>query len=143
MTADLRELSARYAAGADRGDADLFVSAFVPDGRLRRYEPSDAPEPTSDRRGHPALAEVPGLLRRYRRTFHLIGQSRYEVDGDKATGEVYCLAHHVDDDDPPVVHVMHIRYLDQYRRDGDRWGIADRKVMVDWVERRPISGSVR
>ncbi|MGQ0832797.1 MAG: nuclear transport factor 2 family protein [Microthrixaceae bacterium] len=143
MTADLHDLSARYAAGADRRDAGLFVSAFVPDGRLRRYEPADAPEPSSDRRGHDALAEVPGLLARYARTFHLLGQARYDVDGDHATGEVYCLAHHLTNDAAPVVHVMHIRYLDTYARVDGRWGIEDRRVLVDWTERRVVDEAER
>lgn len=143
MTADLHDLSVRYAAGADRRDAELFVSAFVPDGRLRRYDPSDAPEPSSDRRGRDALAEVPGLLARYARTFHLLGQARYDVDGDHATGEVYCLAHHLTDDAPPIVHVMHIRYLDTYLRLDGRWGIEDRRVLVDWTERRVIDEVAR
>ena len=140
---ELHDLSARYAAGADRRDVELFLSAFVPDGRLRRYEPADAPEPVSDRRGLGALSEVPGLLARYARTFHLLGQARYDVDGDRAEGEVYCLAHHLTDDDPPVVHVMHIRYLDTYRCLDGRWGIEDRRVLVDWTERRTIGEVTR
>jgi hypothetical protein len=137
MTAELYDLAARYAAGADRRDSDLFISAFLPEGRLRRYEPADAPAPASDRGGHAALAEVPSLLGRYAQTFHHLGQARYELDGDVATGEVYCLAHHLTDDDPPVVHVLHIRYADRYRRVDGRWGIEDRRVLVDWTERRP------
>jgi len=139
MTEELYDLSARYAAGADRRDAALFVSAFLPEGRLRRYEPGEASEPASDRSGHEALAAVPGLLARYDRTFHHLGQARYAVDGDDATGEVYCLAHHVTAGDPAEVHVMHIRYADRYRRVEGRWGIADRRVLVDWSERRPLS----
>lgn len=137
MTDELHDLSARYAAGADRRDADLFVSAFVPDGRLRRYDPSDAPEPATDRHGHAALAAVPDLLSRYAHTFHHLGQARYEIDGEVATGEVYCLAHHLTRDDPPMMHVMHIRYLDRYRLAAGRWGIEDRRVLVDWTEHRP------
>lgn len=139
MTAELYELAARYAAGADRRDPQLFISAFLPDGRLRRYEPADAPTPLTDRAGHASLAEVPSLLSRYARTFHHLGQARYDVEagGDSATGEVYCLAHHLTADDPPVLHVMHIRYADRYRCVDGRWGIEDRRVLVDWTERRP------
>lgn len=137
VTAELYDLAARYAAGADRRDPELFISAFLPQGRLRRYEPADAPEPSSDRAGHAALAEVPALLGRYARTSHHLGQARYDLDGDVATGEVYCLAHHLTADDPPLLHVMHIRYVDRYRCVGGRWGIEDRRVLVDWTEDRP------
>lgn len=138
MSAELYDLAARYAAGADRRDPDLFISAFLPGGRLRRYEPADAPTPASERVGHAALAEVPSLLSRYARTFHHLGQARYDIDGDTATGEVYCLAHHVTADDPPIVHVLHIRYADRYRCVDGQWGIEDRWVLVDWTEHRPV-----
>lgn len=140
MTAELYELSARYAAGADRRDIELFVSAFLPEGRLRRFDPSDAAAPVTDRRGHDSLAEIPGLLARYAHTFHHLGQARYEVDGDVASGEVYCVATHVSADHPFEANVMHIRYVDRYRNVDGRWGIEDRRVLVDWSERRPAGG---
>lgn len=107
----------------------------MPDGRLRRLDPADAPAPVTDRQGRAVLTEVPALLGRYARTFHHLGQARYDVHGDVATGEVYCTARHVTTDDPPEVHVMHIRYADRYRRVDGRWGIEDRRVLVDWSER--------
>lgn len=140
MTAELFDLSVRYAAGADRGDADLFVSAFVANGRLRRYDSADAVQPTSDRQGHDSLREIPDLLARYAHTFHHLGQARYEVDGEVASGEVYCMATHVTAGDPTEARVMHIRYLDRYRKVDGRWGIEDRRVLVDWSERRPTGG---
>ena len=138
MTADLHDLSARYAAGADRRDADLFVSAFLPDGRLRRFDGEAAEEASSDRQGHAALREVPGLLARYAHTFHQLGQARYDVQGEAATGEVYCTASHVSAGIPAMVHVMHIRYLDTYRRVAGAWGIDERRVIVDWSEHRLV-----
>ncbi|MEX2293465.1 MAG: nuclear transport factor 2 family protein [Acidimicrobiales bacterium] len=140
MTAELVDLAARYAAGADRRDPDLFVSAFLAEGRLRRYDPADATEPSTDRQGLDALAQVPGLLDRYSHTFHHLGQSRYDMVGDDtATGEIYCLAHHLTRTDPPVLQVMHIRYLDRYRRVDGQWGIEDRRVLVDLTEHRSIT----
>ena len=139
----LRDLAARYAAGADRRDGALFASAFVPDGRLRVFDPADAAEPRSERVGRAALAEVPALLDRYDHTFHLLGQARYDLDhaGDAATGEVYCLAHHRRGGPPASTLVMHIRYRDRYRRADGRWGIADRQVLVDWTETRGEAGA--
>lgn len=138
MTESLADLSRRYAVGADRRDPDLFVSAFLPDGRLRRYDGADATEPLTDRQGHAALREVPTLLARYVRTTHAVGESRYEVDGDAATGEVHCTATHVTGGDVREALVMHIRYLDTYRRVDGQWGIADRRVVVDRSERHAV-----
>lgn len=138
MTDELAELSARYAAGADRRDPDLFASAFVPDGRLRRFDGADSTHALTDRQGHEALREVPGLLARYDHTTHEVGQARYALDGDLATGEVHCTATHVTGGERPQALVMHIRYLDTYRRVDGRWGIEDRRVVVDRSERRPV-----
>jgi hypothetical protein len=136
----LRRLSARYAAGADGGSGDTYAHVFLPDGRLRVHRPDDVEGPAPATVGHEALATVPGRLRqRYVRTFHLLGQALYEIGDDEATGEVYCLAHHLAaGSDAHTSHVMHMRYEDAYRRDdrGD-WKIAERDAHIDWTETRP------
>ncbi|HET9609965.1 MAG TPA: nuclear transport factor 2 family protein [Acidimicrobiales bacterium] len=140
---ELHDLAVRYAAGADRRDGEMFAGAFLPGGRLRVFDPPEAAEPRSDRQGHDALVGVPALLSRYERTFHLLGQASYELGpgGDEAEGEVYCLAHHRLAGPPPTTVVMHIRYRDRYRRAGGRWGIDERRVLVDWTETRPAGTS--
>src|SRR5690606_2577686 len=89
VTADLYALAVQYAAAADRRDGAAFAAAFLPGGRLRVFDPPEAAEPVSERVGPEALAAVPGLLRRYDRTFHFLGQASYEVAarGDEASGE--------------------------------------------------------
>ena len=140
----LRDLAERYAAGVDRRDTDLFLSAFHPDGCLLVFNPSESPEPTGARRGVGELADVITRIARHDRTFHLIGNSSYDVAGDEATGEVYCVAHHVDrpedgsGGDRPSDHVMYIRYRDEYRRDDGTWRIRERRVLVDWTETHQV-----
>lgn len=135
---ELRALAENYAYGADRGDRDTFLSAFHPDARLVVFINTDDEEPRSVRDGHEALGAIPDMLRRYDKTFHFIGNHRYNVDGDAATGEVYCMAHHMTKD----VHgatdfVMLIRYEDNYRRDAaGAWLIAERVVRPQWTESR-------
>lgn len=136
---ELRALAYAYAHGADRDDRDAFLSAFHPDARLAVFTSSDDEEPRNVRQGYEELGTVPHMLSRYDKTFHFVGNQRYEPGEDgTATGEVYCLAHHLTKD----VHgasdfVMHIRYLDVYRRTADgRWLIAERQVKPDWTESR-------
>ena len=88
----LRALAERYAAGVDRRDRDLFLSAFHADGVLVLLDRADPTQVTATRRGHAELGDVTELIARYDKTFHFIGNARYEVDGDRATGEVYCVA---------------------------------------------------
>lgn len=135
----LRSLSERYAHAADRGDAEMFAAVFHDDGRLEVHNPTGASEPAV-RLGH-ELAAIPGRLRRYDATFHMLGQSTYDIAGDRATGETYCMAHHLTrNDDGATDAVMFIRYVDDYRRDaGAGWRIDVRRVMVDWTEHRTVS----
>jgi len=135
----LRRLSALYAAGADRPEAEAYAGVFLPDARLQVYRLPDVDTPVSVMTGHGELATVPGLLRkRYARTFHFLGQGVYEIGDDEATGEVYCLAHHLTADrHGGTSYVMHMRYQDAYRRDGQGdWKIAERVAFIDWTETR-------
>ena len=136
---ELRRLAERYARHADSGDSDEFVQAFLPDARVHVYHPPEATTTMSDMRGHDELRAIPTMLdKAYDRTFHLIANSSYEVDGDRATGWVYCLAHHLSTTrHGGTSYVMHIRYEDEYGRDaGGAWRIADRRVNIEWTETR-------
>jgi hypothetical protein len=67
------------------------------------------------------------------------GQSTVSLDGDRATGESYCLAHHlsVGDDGQRTMMIASIRYLDGFVRQGGQWLFAERRLMVNWTETRP------
>lgn len=135
----LRLLAETYASAVDRGDSERFISAFHPDAALYTYASSDHDNPQGSRIGHEQLGKIPGMLRRYVRTFHMLGQSTYEIGPDRATGEVYCLAHHltVGEDGKGNDHVMLIRYQDDYEPDAEgAWKIRQRRVVVDWTEQR-------
>ena len=133
----LRGIAERYAAGVDRRDRDLFLSAFHADGRLVLLDHADPTQVFATRRGHDELGAVTELIARYDKTFHLIGNARYDVDGDRATGEVYCVAHHLTRDrHGGTDYVMMIRYLDSYSRRDGHWGIDERRLVTDWTELR-------
>ena len=134
----LRALAETYAKGVDKRDEAAFLAAFHPDAWLHVHNPSESTELMSEMRGHAELAKVPQFITVYPKTYHFLGQSSYDVQGDEATGETYCIAHHLS----PTRHggddyVMHIRYEDRYRTGDDgAWRIAERAVRIDWTERR-------
>lgn len=135
----LRDLSDRYAAGADHRDPALYTSVFLPEGHLFVHNPADGP-PIGQRHGHEALARVTELLGKYDLTFHFLGNRRYALadDGLTATGEVNCIAHHITRADA-TDHVMHIRYEDRYARAADgTWAIDERRLRVLFTETRRI-----
>ena len=77
------------------------------------------------------------LVQEYDATTYLNGQSTVSVDGDTASGESYCLAHHLTSEQGErVLIVMAIRYLDQFRRTGEGWRIARRDLVFDWTDQR-------
>ena len=135
----LRSLAACYAAGVDRRQLDLFLSAFHRDATLAVHRPQAGPDDKPRlMRGHAEIGRVVELIARYPATFHLLGQGRYEVAGDRASGEVYCVAsHYIPADQGAGNHVMYIRYDDEYRRDpSGPWKIERRDVRTQWTETR-------
>src|SRR5215207_11126873 len=112
---ELRSLAEQYARGVDRrGDADAFVALFLPDAVISIHDPSESTEPRQIK-GAERLARIPESIKRYPRTFHMLGQSTYDVDDREATGEVYCIAHHLTPDEHGGTdYVMFIRYEDTY-----------------------------
>jgi ketosteroid isomerase-like protein len=145
IRAELRGLAERYAQACDRGDGEQYAGVFLPDGWCHVSWTRAGTETSVGQRGHDELAKVPQLLRAYTETFHFLGQSTYEIGDGEATGEVYCLAHHLTTErHGGTSYVMHIRYHDLYRPDADgRWKIADRHVNIDWTDTRAANPTGR
>ena len=129
---EIRNLSHRYAQAIDRGDTAAWRSLFTADVVLQT---GDKP-PSS----YVEIVSSPELqLRRYEKTWHGVLTQVIHVDGDRAEGEVYCLARHIwtashnTPGDMPLAlsHDMTIRYQDEYRRDDGEWKFAVRKITID------------
>lgn len=136
------ELIDAYAHCADRRDARGQMNLFTDDTHFVVYLDASADQPTQELRGRDALAPVFDELNTYAATFHFNGQRAVSVEGDRATGESYCLAHHlsVNPDGQPTMMIAAIRYLDAFVKQDGAWLFAERRLMVDWTETRPFSG---
>jgi ketosteroid isomerase-like protein len=137
----IRELVDAYAHCADRRDAEGQMALFTPDTHFVVYLDPHAERPTQELHGRAALAPVFDALNAYIATTHFNGQSTVALDGDQATGETYCLAHHVsvDDGGRRTMMIASIRYQDTFRKDTDgAWLFAERILLVDWTETRPL-----
>ncbi len=139
-------LSVAYAAAADARNGEEFAALFTEDGALVVPRPPAELRPVIIRSGHAALVEATEFLGRYYRTFHLVSSPRFEVDGDEATGDVPCVAHHVSapadagpDSAAGTDTVWFIRYHDRYRRTGPEWRIVRRELHLQWVEEHPVA----
>ena len=134
----IRELVDAYAHCADRRDADGQKALFTEDTHFAVYMQGQGSEPTQVLDGREALTPVFDDLNRYQATMHLNGQSTIALDGDRATGESYCIAHHLfTDRGERKLMIAWLRYRDTFvKTDGD-WRFAERNLYVDWTETRP------
>jgi len=135
----IRELVDAYAYCADRRDAEGQMALFTEDTHFAVFMDARNPEPTQDLHGREALAPVFDALNAYAVTMHFNSQSTVELDGDRATGESYCLAHHLTEaeDGSRTLMVASIRYLDTFVRRDCAWLFAERRLMVNWTDTRP------
>jgi len=137
----IRELIEAYAHCADRRDAKGQTSLFTPDTHFVVYMNAKDPTPSQELHSREALAPVFADLNKYDATTHFVGQSTiFTLTSDRATGEAYCLAHHVTvDGGKRSLMLASLRYLDAFvKRDG-AWLFSERLLYVDWLEERALS----
>ena len=135
----IRELVDAYAHCADRRDGRGQMALFTEDTRFLVFMDYLSDQPTQELHGRESLAPVFDNLNTYAVTMHFNGQSTIDLDGDRASGESYCLAHHltIGEDGIRSMMVASIRYLDQFVKQASRWLFAERRLMVNWTETRP------
>jgi hypothetical protein len=139
----IRELIDAYARCADRRDADGQKALFTPDTRFVVYMAGEEAGPTDELRGRESLTPVFENLNVYEATTHFNGQSTVVLDGDRARGESYCIAHHVSSaDGERTLMIAALRYRDTFTKDDGTWRFAERRLYVDWTETRTLQAPV-
>jgi SnoaL-like protein len=134
----IRELVDAYAHCADRRDAEGQKALFTQDTRFVVYMEGQGSEPSQTIDGRDGLTPVFEDLNRYQATTHFNGQSTVAIDGDRATGESYCIAHHLfTEGDERNLMVAWLRYGDTFVKVDGAWLFAERNLYVDWTETRP------
>ena len=135
-----RELFDAYAHCADRRDAEGQKALFTDDTVFVVHMEGEGSEPTYVLEGREALTPVFDDLNRYEVTTHFNGQSAVTIDGDRATGESYTIAHHLftQDGDRKIM-IASLRYLDTFTKLDGRWYFAERKLILDWSETRVMT----
>src|ERR1700745_297664 len=109
----IREIVDAYAHCADRRDANGQMALFTIDTHFVVYMNAKDPTPSQELHSRDALAPVFAELNQYDATTHFIGQSTlFTLTAESATGEVYCLAHHVKlEGDKRSLMIASLRYL--------------------------------
>jgi ketosteroid isomerase-like protein len=137
----IRELVDAYAHCADRRDAKGQMALFTDDTHFVVYMNAKDPTPSMELHSRDSLAPVFADLNKYDATTHFVGQSTlYTLNGGRAIGETYCLAHHVTvNGDKRRLMVASLRYHDTFVKTDGEWLFAERLLYVDWLEERALS----
>jgi len=136
----IRELIEAYAHCADRRDAKGQMALFTADTHFVVFMNAKDPKPAMDLYSREALAPVFADLNKYDATTHFVGQSTiFTITNDRATGEAYCLAHHVTVDGANrSLMIASLRYLDTFAKTDGMWLFEERLLYVDWMEQRTM-----
>jgi hypothetical protein len=126
----IKELSHRYAMALDRDDREEWAGLFSDDVAF---------ESGTSVRGLADVLRIPReQLARYKKTLHSVTTQKISLAGDTATGEVYCVAHHIYEDFHQngrlpfdLSHNFLIRYEDEYVRIDGRWLFSRRRVVTE------------
>ncbi len=136
----IRELIEAYAHCADRRDPRGQMALFTADTHFVVYMNAKDPKPSQELHSREALAPVFADLNKYDATMHFIGQNTVlALTNDRATGETYCLAHHLTvEGDKRRLMVAALRYYDTFVKIDGSWLFAERLLYVDWLEERSL-----
>lgn len=127
----LRRLVSLYSRAVDRRDFALLRSLYH----------DDAFEDHGDMfSGGPDayVAFVEKALSNYEATAHYAVTMNFEVDGDRAEGEVYKINYHRTAGTGAYEVITGSRSLDRFRCDCGEWRFLGRSITLDWSTKRPV-----
>ena len=126
----LQQLAWTYCHGIDRRDFALVRSLYHDDA-IDDHGPMYNGGPDG------FVAILPTLMKGWSITAHIIHNTVYVIDGDKAEGELVVTAYHQTLDRKREV-IGHGRYIDQYRKRDGVWRFIHRSLVLDWMDDREI-----
>ena len=136
----IRELVDAYAHCADRRDAKGQMSLFTEDAHFVVFMDAKSEQPSMEFHRREDLAPVFDDLNKYVATTHFMGQSTVALEGNRATGETYCIAHHVSESEGKrTLFIASLRYYEVFAKTDGTWLFAERKLIVDWTDTRPMN----
>jgi hypothetical protein len=127
----LRDLVNRYPSIPDDRNYALVEEIFTQDAQLIG--------PGFSLSGREQIRAGMQAIEQYSATLHCVHNQRVDLDGDRAAGEVYCVANHLHEvEGVPYKLDWGVRYGDRYRREAGVWRIARRELNVVWEQDLPL-----
>jgi hypothetical protein len=137
----IRALVDRYAFAIDGRDPDGFAQLFAAEGVLRVLpEPGRRHSPV-EFHGRTGVAQLCRMVvGTCDQTVHFVGNHVAEVDGNEATAQTYCIAHHLQrHEHASLDDVMVIRYVDWLVVEQGEWRFAERIAHRLWSYATPAA----
>ncbi|RYE50884.1 MAG: nuclear transport factor 2 family protein [Hyphomicrobiales bacterium] len=137
----IRDLVLLYSRAVDRKDIALLRDLYTADA-------TDSHGDTFDGLAREYCDFIEASMPYMPYSGHHVCNHMISVDGNEGNGEVYALAYHLVPDrarpDAMLEDFMCVRYIDNYRRDGDgKWRFTKRVVTYDLQIQRPFDGKFR
>jgi hypothetical protein len=141
-TAALRRLVDTFSILADKKDVTQQMLLFTENAVV---ESESGGQPGSSFKGRKEIGDAfSAFLKNFDTVYHMNGQHRVDLQGDKATGTYYCLVVLVGQENGrPVRTTMGVYYDDEYVRRGDAWLIARRVSHFAWRSRDEMAATPR
>lgn len=124
---ELHQLVTAYCRAVDRADYAALRVLYHPDA-------TDSHGSFSDGGVEQFIAQLQAAEPYVLVSQHNITTTNFEVDGDKARGEIYCLVFHTfAGPERNIDVIIGGRYLDSYARHEGRWKFSRRTIVADWA----------
>lgn len=124
---ELHQLVTAYCRAVDRADYEALRNLYHPDA-------TDSHGSFSTGGVEQFIAQLRAAEPYVRVSQHHITTTNFEIEGDAARGEIYCLVFHTfagPEHDSDVV--IGGRYLDEYTKHDGRWRFRQRTIVADWA----------
>lgn len=132
----IQDLINTYAHYADNREAQKQAELFTENAVVNVFNRKEK-QAVQTLQGRKQLAEAFRELKQYDATTHFNGQCTVSINGDSATGESYCLAHHIKIAEKSLL-IMSIRYHDKFVKQNGHWLFAERNLFIDWTDNREL-----
>ena len=133
-TIALRRLVDTFSILADRKEARKQAELFTANATVETYVDGKL---TSKLNGREEIgSRFESFLKNFDLVYHFNGQHLASIQGNRATGDLYCLVYLFGTDNGKRIKTsIGARYNDEYVRENGKWLISKRTSFFDWRER--------
>ncbi len=134
---ELRELVDTFSVMADKKEARKQTELFTEDATVETYINGAL---VTKLHGRKEIGDTfENFLKNFNVVYHFNGQHLVSIQGDRATGTLYCMTYLFGKENGKRVKTTFgIRYNDEYVREKGKWLISKRTSFFEWQERNDV-----